>query len=69
MRNVLLGFTVLAVGYLVGAVLGYFAIQQLSANTHDRGVEASMTGAFVTGPLLAVIAFVIWLIARRASRA
>jgi predicted permease len=46
-------------GYLVAAVLGYFLIEQFSSNTHDRSVEAAMTSAFVLGPLVAVIAFIV----------
>lgn len=51
----------LVTGYLVGAVGGYAAIQLLSANNHDRGVEAAMTGAFVGGPLVAIVALVAWI--------
>jgi hypothetical protein len=46
-------------GYLLAAVAGYFAVMQLSGNTHDRELEAAMTGAFVLGPLGALIAFVV----------
>ena len=46
-------------GYLCGAFGGGFLVSQLSSNTFDGDVEAAMTGAFVTGPLLAVIAFAI----------
>lgn len=46
-------------GYLVGAIAGYFLIYGLSGNAHDRSAEAAMTGAFVVGPLAAVIAFVL----------
>jgi hypothetical protein len=48
-------------GYVIAAFLGYFLIDWLSSNTHDRSVEAAMTSAFVLGPLGAVIAFVIGL--------
>jgi hypothetical protein len=46
-------------GYVLAAGIGYFAIQQFSANVHDRDLEAAMTSAFVTGPIGAVVAFVI----------
>ena len=46
-------------GYIVAAGLGYFLIQQFSANVHDRDLEAAMTSALVTGPIGAVAAFVI----------
>ena len=45
-------------GYLLGAVAGYVLVAQLSGNTHDRGVEAAMTAAFVAGPLAGLVAFV-----------
>jgi len=45
-------------GYLVAAVAGYLAISLLSSNTHDRSLEAAMTGAFVFGPLGALAAFI-----------
>ena len=44
-------------GYLVGAFVGYGLITWLSSNAHDRSVEAAMTGAFVCGPIAALIAF------------
>jgi len=31
----------------------------LSSNTHDKSMEAAMTGAFYTGPLAAVLGFVL----------
>jgi hypothetical protein len=31
----------------------------LSSNAHDRSVEAAMTGAFLFGPLVGLIGFVI----------
>lgn len=34
-------------------------MQALSGNTHDRALEAVMTGAFVVGPLVALIAAVV----------
>jgi Na+/proline symporter len=38
-------------GYLVFAAAGYFLVGQFSSNTHDRSVEAAMTGAFFFGPI------------------
>ena len=46
-------------GYVLGAVLGYFAVQSFSGNRHDKDLEAAMTGAFFTGPLAAVIAAIV----------
>jgi Na+/proline symporter len=51
-------------GYVLAAGIGYFLIQQFSANVHDRDLEAAMTGAFVAGPIGAVAAFVIGLLRR-----
>ena len=42
-------------GYLVSAFGGGYAMSILSSNTHDPSVEAAMTGAFVTGPIGAVM--------------
>ena len=41
-------------GCAVGAFGGGFLVSLLSSNTHDRSVEAAMTGAFVLGPLAAI---------------
>ena len=56
-----LGFGVLWAipAYLVGAFGGGFLVSLLSSNTHDRLVEAAMTGAFVLGPLAGLIGFVV----------
>lgn len=53
------GLLLAPVGYILLAVAGYFAISAFSSNTHDRGVEAAMTAAFLFGPLGAIIGFVI----------
>jgi ABC-type phosphate transport system permease subunit len=45
--------------YLVGAFGGGFLVSLLSSNTHDRSIEAAMTGAFVLGPLAGLIGFVV----------
>jgi hypothetical protein len=54
-------------GCAIGAVAGYFLVQLLSTNVHDRAVEAAMTAAFVTGPLGAVVGFVVGLVRGRAT--
>ena len=61
----LIGLLVLVTGYVVGAVGGYALILATTNNTHDTSVEASMTGAFVTGPLVAILSVIILLIASR----
>ena len=59
MRRFFLSLLCAVAGYPLAAFAGYFLIQWLSTNTHDRSVEAAMTAAFVFGPLGAVIAFVV----------
>ena len=54
-------------GYLIGAFGGGLAISVLSSNQHDRSVEAAMTGAFVLGPLGAVVGCV-WGVIRGGKR-
>jgi hypothetical protein len=39
-------------------------IRALSSNQHDKSFEAAMTGAFVLGPLMAVVAVVVLLVFR-----
>lgn len=67
MRSFLEAIGITVAGYLIGAVCGFAAIQAVSNNTHDKDIEAGMTGAFVTGPLVAVLAVAVWLV-RRAVR-
>ena len=42
-------------GYALGAFGGGYLVALFSSNTHDRSVEAAMTGAFVLGPLAALV--------------
>ena len=48
-----------ALGFVLAAVAGYFLINALSSNRHDRAVEAAMTSIFVCGPLGGLVAAVI----------
>ncbi len=59
MRRLAVGLAYAAGGSALGGVLGYLLVQMLSSNTHDRALEAAMTGAFVVGPLLAIVAGVV----------
>ncbi|MFO0707114.1 MAG: hypothetical protein U0412_09695 [Nitrospira sp.] len=61
------GIGVLAaiVGYLIGLFGTMIAIELLSSNTHDKSLEAAMTGAFLGGPLFAIVALVLVLRRRR----
>ncbi|MGE0699771.1 MAG: hypothetical protein AB7O57_11800 [Hyphomicrobiaceae bacterium] len=67
MRRTLIVLVSLAVGYLVGAVAGGLLVEMLSANRHDRSLEAVMTGAFVTGPLGALLGALAGLVAARSG--
>ena len=58
LRRLGIGFVAAIVGYIAGAVLGYFLVEGLSSNAHDRSVEAAMTGAFAVGPLFGLIGFI-----------
>lgn len=51
--------------YLVGAFLGGYLVNMLSSNTHDRSTEAAMTGAFVIGPLAAMVGFIVGMVRAR----
>lgn len=56
-------------GYVAGAVLGAVLVSGFSGNTHDKGLEMAMTGAFVTGPIGALVgAVVAWVIGARGRR-
>jgi hypothetical protein len=51
-------------GYLVGLFGGMRLIETFSSNQHDKSVEAAMTGAFASGPLMAVVAVIVLLVFR-----
>jgi hypothetical protein len=61
------GIAVLAaiLGYIVGLFGTMAAIELFSSNQHDKSLEAAMTGAFVGGPLIAVISVLAILAFRR----
>jgi hypothetical protein len=58
LRSLAFGFAWALAGYLIGAFGGGWLVTKLSSNVHDRSTEAAMTGAFVYGPVLALIAFI-----------
>ena len=58
MRRFGVGLFYAVPAYLLGAFGGGFLLYSLSSNQHDRSLEASMTGAFVLGPLAAVLGFI-----------
>jgi hypothetical protein len=49
-------------GYLVVAVISYFAVLQFSPNRHDRELEAAMTSVFFFGPIGAALSFILGII-------
>ena len=52
-------------GYIVGLFGTMAAIELFSSNQHDKSLEAAMTGAFVGGPMIAVISVIAILMLRR----
>jgi uncharacterized membrane protein YfcA len=58
-RRLLFGSLWGAASYLAGAPAGGLLTTMLPSNTHDKSMEAVMTGAFYTGPLAAVLGFVL----------
>lgn len=65
LRKLMLGGAFGIAGYLAGAIGGGLLISLASSNTHDRSVEAAMTGAFVIGPIAGVLAALIGFIRAR----
>lgn len=59
MRRFWTGLLWALIGYVAGAFGGGLLVSLLSSNSHDRSLEAAMTGAFVLGPLAAVVAFAV----------
>ncbi len=51
-------------GYLLGLFGGMLLIETFSSNSHDKSVEAAMTGAFVFGPLVAIVTVILTLLFR-----
>jgi hypothetical protein len=51
-------------GYFIGLFGGMLLVETFSSNQHDKSVEAAMTGAFVVGPLMAVVAVIVLMIFR-----
>jgi cytochrome bd-type quinol oxidase subunit 2 len=65
LRSLAIGLGWAIAGYLIGAFGGSWLVTKLSSNMHDRSTEAAMTGAFVFGPALALIAFIVGFIRSR----
>lgn len=64
-RRLGLAFVVALAAYLGGAVAGGWLVATLTSNTHDASLEGVMTGAFVIGPLVSIVAFVITFVSTR----
>lgn len=67
-KRIAMGVLGAVLGYLLGAFGGGFLVSVLSSNTHDRSVEAAMTGAFVLGPLAAVVGALVGIWRTKAPR-
>ena len=65
MRRFWLVVLATCIGYALGAIGGWGLVLALSPNAHDRAVEAAMSGAFVFGPIAAVIGAVAALVVMR----
>jgi hypothetical protein len=52
------GLLALVVGYGIGLFGGMWLVNTFSNNPRDRELEAAMTGAFVIGPVMAILALV-----------
>jgi len=49
-------------GYLIGLFGGMFVVDTFSSNVHDKSMEAAMMGAFVFGPLMALVAAIVTIV-------
>ena len=58
-RRLGIAFVVALAAYVGGAVAGGWLVASGTSNTHDASLEGVMTGAFLIGPLVSLLAFVI----------
>jgi cytochrome bd-type quinol oxidase subunit 2 len=65
LRSLAIGLGWAIAGSLIGAFGGGWLLTKLSSNMHDRSTEAAMTGAFVFGPAMALIAFIVGFVRSR----
>ncbi|MCC6140817.1 MAG: hypothetical protein IT389_09420 [Nitrospira sp.] len=68
MKTVGIALLAAILGYIVGLFGTMAAIEIFSSNTHDKSMEAAMAGAFVGGPLIAVISVIAILFIRRTRK-
>ena len=59
LRRLSFGFVGAVLGYVVGLFGGMAVISLFSENHFDRSMEAAMTGAFVFGPIVALVGLVV----------
>ncbi|MBX7258808.1 MAG: hypothetical protein K1Y02_20770 [Candidatus Hydrogenedentes bacterium] len=59
LKRFILAFVAAIPSYVLGAFGGGALVYQVSSNTHDRSMEAAMTGAFALGPAAAVVVFLV----------
>jgi hypothetical protein len=64
-RRLGIAFVVAIAAYGGGAVAGGWLVASVTSNTHDASLEGVMTGAFLIGPLVALVAFVIAFVSTR----
>ncbi len=67
LRLIVFAILALVVGYGIGLFGGIWLVNTFSNNPRDRELEAAMTGAFVIGPIVAVltaVATVVFIILR-----
>jgi hypothetical protein len=67
-KRLAIGLLFALLGYGLGAIGGGVLVSLFSSNTHDKSVEAAMTGAFVVGPLVAVLGFLAGFLGTKAKR-
>jgi hypothetical protein len=64
MKTFGLGVVAALGGYVICLFGGMLLVETFSSNRHDRSLEAAMTGAFVIGPMMAVVAVIVVLVVR-----
>jgi len=64
-RRLGFAFVVALAAYAGGAVAGGWVVANVTSNTHDASLEGVMTGVFVIGPLLSLIAFIVTFVSTR----
>jgi len=64
-RRLGIAFAVALAAYVGGAAAGGWLVANVTSNTHDASLEGVMTGVFVIGPLVSIVAFVIAFVSTR----